>query len=168
MSCVANFVVRPVMFVNSLLTKTSLYLSYFITSRAVPQLFSFFLCPQFYVLAISPVQYDIIQQKGTKKGSSAWELPFGYKNGAPRRIRTHDLLVRSQTLYPAELVARKWRRDASIRQELLPLEQHDGNYTDKRRNLQEQFAKNKLSDNFLCVCSGLPFLMWCIFRIDDV
>jgi hypothetical protein len=27
------------------------------------------------------------------------------KNGAPRQIRTADLLVRSQTLYPAELWA---------------------------------------------------------------
>ncbi len=28
-----------------------------------------------------------------------------YLNGAPRRIRTPDLLIRSQTLYPAELGA---------------------------------------------------------------
>jgi hypothetical protein len=33
------------------------------------------------------------------------------KNGAPERSRTSDLLVRSQTLYPAELRA---RRDAAV------------------------------------------------------
>ncbi len=31
-------------------------------------------------------------------------------NGAPRRIRTPDLLIRSQTLYPAELGARKGQK----------------------------------------------------------
>ena len=28
-------------------------------------------------------------------------------NGAPRKIRTPDLLIRSQTLYPAELAAQR-------------------------------------------------------------
>ena len=33
------------------------------------------------------------------------------KSGAPGVIRTPDLLVRSQTLYPAELWAHRWRAD---------------------------------------------------------
>ena len=39
-------------------------------------------------------------------------------NGAPRRIRTPDLLIRSQTLYPAELGARKsvLKNEANIRE----------------------------------------------------
>ena len=32
-----------------------------------------------------------------------------FKNGAPEGIRTPDLLVRSQTLYPAELRARGYK-----------------------------------------------------------
>lgn len=42
------------------------------------------------------------------------------KNGAPERIRTPDLLIRSQALYPAELRARiviasqKWWEDTPI------------------------------------------------------
>mgnify|MGYP006911726899 CR=1 FL=1 len=36
---------------------------------------------------------------------SAPNIIFG-RNGAPGRSRTHDHLVRSQVLYPAELLAR--------------------------------------------------------------
>ena len=34
---------------------------------------------------------------------------FEAKNGAPGGIRTHDLLLRRQTLYPAELRVHTWK-----------------------------------------------------------
>ena len=48
----------------------------------------------------------------TKKGTVQYHLPFlgSYVfdlYGAPREIRTPDLLIRSQSLYPAELWAHK-------------------------------------------------------------
>ena len=50
--------------------------------------------------------------KGIEPSSSAWKaevLPLNYtrtiKFGAPDRSRTHNLLIRSQTLYPIELRA---------------------------------------------------------------
>ena len=47
---------------------------------------------------ISPLSYD-----PTKNGPARWASPF---LGAPGRIRTSDRLIRSQVLYPAELLAR--------------------------------------------------------------
>src|SRR5260370_27378041 len=42
------------------------------------------------------------------------------KNGAPGGIRTPDLLVRSQTLYPTELRARRFFAAASVYRKLCP------------------------------------------------
>ena len=46
-------------------------------------------------------------------GTTANALDFDDLGGAPGVIRTPDLLVRSQTLYPAELRARKWWIDGA-------------------------------------------------------
>ena len=43
--------------------------------------------------------------KGKKKSPQKRSVFKDFFDGAPRGIRTHDLLIRSQTLYPAELGA---------------------------------------------------------------
>ena len=45
---------------------------------------------------------EMMERDAKNKGRSQMRSPFG----TPQEIRTPDLLVRSQTLYPAELAAR--------------------------------------------------------------
>ena len=54
---------------------------------------------------ITNIKYTHIKSKNTDSSSlKAWN-PYFSKNGVPEKIRTPDLLIRSQTLYPAELLA---------------------------------------------------------------
>ena len=57
------------------------------------------MCCIVFVLSSHPLVLLIITK--TKKEPAIKQVPFG----ALKRIRTHDLLVRSQTLYPTELPA---------------------------------------------------------------
>ena len=50
----------------------------------------------------SPVALQVFTRE--KRGTAFWVVPLSTV-GAPRGTRTLDLLIRSQTLYPAELVA---------------------------------------------------------------
>jgi hypothetical protein len=57
---------------------------------------------------------DLCQQCAAKKFaeifqhlSRGYEIDFMRKNGAPREVRTPNLLIRSQVLYPVELGARR-------------------------------------------------------------
>ena len=54
------------------------------------------------------VEMPLKNQKRSEDPQNAKEktlISQGFLSGAPRGIRTHDLLIRSQTLYPAELGA---------------------------------------------------------------
>lgn len=46
----------------------------------------------------------IVTKWRRRRIGGGWRSQF-YRNGAPGRIRTHDLLIRSQALYPTELPA---------------------------------------------------------------
>ena len=56
---------------------------------------------------------------GLKEKSNHYAEPLGYlreakKNGVPDRSRTHNLLIRSQVLYPIELRVRSLRQSKEI------------------------------------------------------
>lgn len=51
-----------------------------------------------------PVSYNILRSFSTKKRAA--KRLCEKSNGAAYRIRTYDVLIRSQTLYPAEVTPR--------------------------------------------------------------
>jgi hypothetical protein len=59
------------------------------------------------IFGLSYRRYDGGMIRNTVAGRSVKNCIFPGKSGAPGESRTPDLLVRSQTLYPAELRARK-------------------------------------------------------------